>query len=345
MRFVRRWPTIPERSSLTGDIARSCVYDHEAAEIHPLKLREEAAGARWLRGLRVLGSCPVSAPALNLHRETARARPARRVAPRHTCCLSVSSLDLIPVVNGNRDMHQIDRGTALLGVLLFTASAPIASAHNLYVLIGEQSDSTDLVDVIFEHSPWPGEGTYNGPLIERGRTWVVSLEGRTVDLARLEEQRRLGKRFLQTRTEIKGPRAIIHSCQWGVYKGRLDYFHGKYLDVQNARQLDRLAVTEALPLDLVPKIAGGALEVTVIKDGQPLTGGRIWVWSPDGKETRHPVDDRGRYRIEKPLDGTYSFAAMHTDPKPTGEFEGEAYEGVMHGTTVSLRWPLGGHDD
>jgi hypothetical protein len=117
------------------------------------------------------------------------------------------------------------------------------------------------------------------------------------------------------------------------------------LDVKNAEQLDRLAVTEALPLDLVPKIVEGALEVAVIKDGQPVKGGKIWVWSPNGKETQHPVDDRGRFRIDKPLEGTYSFAALHTDPKPTGDFQGEAYEGMMHGTTVSLRLPLAGQDE
>ena len=87
------------------------------------------------------------------------------------------------------------------------------------------------------------------------------------------------------------------------------------------------------------------MEVAVIKDGQPVTGGKIWVWSPDGKESQHPTDDRGRFRIEKPLDGTYSFAALHTDPKPTGDFQGDAYEGIMHGTTVSLRLPLGRQDD
>ena len=242
-------------------------------------------------------------------------------------------------------MYWTDRCAALLsasllGVLLLAASSPIASAHNLYVLVEEQSDSTDLVDVIFEHSPYPGKGTYNAPLIERGKTWVASPDGKTVALATLQEKRRLGKKFLQTQTDLKGPRAIIHSCQWGVYKGRLDYFHGKYLDVKNAEQLDRLAVTKALPLDLVPKLNAGALEVAVIKDGQPVANGKIWIWSPDGKETRQPTDDDGRFRIEKPLQGTYSFAAIHTDPDPDGEFQGESYKGVMHGTTVSLRLPL-----
>jgi hypothetical protein len=114
----------------------------------------------------------------------------------------------------SKAMHWTHRVAVSLGAFLFATSAPLASAHNLYVLIEEQSSSADVVDVIFEHSPYPGKGTYNGPLIERGKTWVTSLDGKTLDLAALKEKRRLGKKFLQTRTEIKGPRAIIHSCQW-----------------------------------------------------------------------------------------------------------------------------------
>lgn len=241
-------------------------------------------------------------------------------------------------------MQWINRGAMFLGLLLFAASTPFASAHNLYVLIEKQSDSADFVDVIFEHSPYPGDGTYNGPLIERGKTWVASLDGKTTSLPKLEEKRRLGKKFLQTQTETEGPRAIIHSCQWGVYKGRLDYFHGKYLDVDNSEQMSRLAVTEALPLDLVPKIDEAGLELAVLKDGQPVANANIWIWSPDGKESRKPADDQGRLRIEKPLEGTYSFAAIHTDPEPEGDFQGESYKGVMHGTTVTFRLPLSGQD-
>lgn len=239
-------------------------------------------------------------------------------------------------------MNWIHRSAVVLSVVFVSAFTSVASAHNLYVLIEEQSDAADWVDVIFEHSPYPGKGTYNQPLIERGQTWVVALDGKTTTLPTLAEKKRLGKKFLQTRTESAGPRAIVHSCKWGVYKGRLDYFHGKYLDVDSPEQLERVAVTEALPLDLVPKIDSSGLEIAVVKDGKPVADGKIWMWSPDGKESQHPTDEKGRFRIEKPLDGTYSFAAIHTDPEPAGEFNGESYKGVMHGTTVSLRLPLGG---
>lgn len=225
-------------------------------------------------------------------------------------------------------------------VIAVGSSRQTASAHNLYVLVEKQPAGADKVDVIFEHSPYPGKGTYNEPLIKRGRTWVVSLDGKTLPLATVKETKRLGKKFLQTQTDSEGPRAVVHSCEWGVYKGRMDYFHGKYLDVENVEQLNRLSVTKELPLDIVAEIEDGALVLGVVKDGKPVAGGKIWVWTPNGKETRHVTDDEGRFRIEKPLQGTYSFAALHVAPKPTGEFQGEAFEGIMHGTTLSLRLPL-----
>ena len=74
---------------------------------------------------------------------------------------------------------------------------------------------------------------------------------------------RLGKKFLQAETTTEGPRAVVHSCKWGVYKGRLDYFYGKYLDVSSVRQFSRLARTPKLPLDISPAIHTGEVKITV----------------------------------------------------------------------------------
>ena len=60
----------------------------------------------------------------------------------------------------------------VLGVAIVTCGT--AQAHNLYVLIEPQKDGPDLVDVIFEHFPYPGKGTYNKPHLDRGKTWVAA---------------------------------------------------------------------------------------------------------------------------------------------------------------------------
>ena len=55
-------------------------------------------------------------------------------------------------------------GVICVAMILFTACRS-ADAHNLFVLIETQPNGQDLVDIIFEHSPYPGKGTYNQPLL------------------------------------------------------------------------------------------------------------------------------------------------------------------------------------
>ncbi len=226
----------------------------------------------------------------------------------------------------------------VLGVTIATCGT--AQAHNLFVLIEPQIEGPDLVDVIFEHFPYPGEGTYNQPHLDRGRTWVQALGAQKKITLELAEQTRLGKKFLQTKTDSQGPRAIVHSCKWGVYKGRLDYFHGKYLDVTSKDEAAKLARTPELPLDLVPSFEGDTLKITVQFNEKPLAKTRVSVWLPGGKETKQTTDEAGAITVSAPKNGTWSFSAVHTLTGPAGEFNGESYKGVMHGTTVSLKLPL-----
>ena len=215
-----------------------------------------------------------------------------------------------------------------------------AQAHNLFVLIEPQKGGPDLVDVIFEHFPYPGKGTYNEPHLLRGKTWVQRLGSQEKISLKLAEQTRLGKKFLQTKTDTRGPRAIVHSCKWGVYKGRLDYFNGKYLDVTSKAEVAQLARTAELSFDLVPSFAGDKLQIKVQFKDKPLAKVRVSIWPPGGKETKQMTNADGVIVVSKPKKGTWSFSAVHTLKGLEGKFDGEAFKGVMHGTTVSLKLPL-----
>ena len=228
--------------------------------------------------------------------------------------------------------------STVFGVAIATCGT--VHAHNLFVLIEPQNDGPDLVDVIFEHFPYPGDGTYNQPHLDRGKTWVQPLGSNEKIELKLAEQTRVGKKFLQTKTDSKRPRAIIHTCEWGVYKGRLDYFHGKYLDVTSKDEAARFARTPELPLDLVPSFDGDILKITVQFKDKPLAKTRVSIWPPGSKETTQTTDEVGVITVSAPKKGTWSFSAVHTLKDPKGEFNGESYKGVMHGTTVSLKLPL-----
>ena len=237
-------------------------------------------------------------------------------------------------------MLRIARMPIIGTLVVLAASCGTANAHNLFVLIERQAEGPDLVDVIFEHSPYPGKGTYNQPHLDRGQTWVQSTGSTKKVALTLTEQTRLGKKFLQGKTETQAPRIIVHSCKWGVYKGRLDYFHGKYIDVSTKDEVARFARTAALPLDLVPSFDGEALKVSVRFQGKPLAGTKVAIWPPGSKETSQTCDANGVITVPNPKKGTWSFSAVHTLKDETGEFNGEEYKGLMHGTTLNLRLPL-----
>jgi hypothetical protein len=151
---------------------------------------------------------------------------------------------------------------------------------------------------------------------------------------------REGKKFLRTEINSDAPGVIVHSCKWGVYHGRLDYFHGKYIHAMTKKSLPRLARSTNLPLDLVPTVESGNVKITVLFEGKPLTETRVWTWSADGKSKQQITDASGTITMETSVPGIYSASTIHILPKPTGEFQGKPYDGVMHGTTCSFHWPL-----
>jgi hypothetical protein len=229
---------------------------------------------------------------------------------------------------------------AIAAFLTVLVTCTPAFAHNIFVLIEDQESGPDMVDVIFEHSPYPGKGVYNQPLLDRGKTWVQKPGSDEATSLTLKEAERLGKKFLQTETTSERPRAVIHSCEWGIYKGRLNYFHGKYLDASSPELLSKMARTPELPLDLVVTASAEGLSVQVIYEDKPLANKKVWVWMPGAKEATKTTDAEGNIALAGMKEGLYCFAAIHRIDGPKGEFEGDAYEGLMHGTTVNLRWPL-----
>ncbi|QDU04461.1 Nickel uptake substrate-specific transmembrane region [Gimesia chilikensis] len=237
-------------------------------------------------------------------------------------------------------MFRLSRILMMCILAISIANGGRAEAHNLFVLIEPQAEGPDLVDIIFEHFPYPGKGTYNQPHLDRGKTWVQPLGSNEKISLNLKEQTRLGKKFLQAKTDTKGPRAIIHTCKWGVYKGRLDYFNGKYLNVSSKEEVADLAKTSELKLDLVPSFDGETVKITVLFNDKPLANTRVTIWAPGSKETNNMTDSNGVITVTKPKSGTWSFSAVHTQKHLSGEFNGESYQGVMHGTTVSLKLPL-----
>jgi hypothetical protein len=90
----------------------------------------------------------------------------------------------------------------------------------------------------------------------------------------------------------------------------------------------------------VPKVQDGKLSVQAVWQGKPRGKVTVHVWPPGGREKRLQADEEGIVTIAKPAKGVYAFSTVVRFPEETGQFQGQAYQGVMHGVTLSMPWPL-----
>lgn len=215
-------------------------------------------------------------------------------------------------------------------------SADIASGHSVFIVVERQIDAPDRIQVIFEHAPYPGKGGYYEPLLERGKTWSEEKSGDESPIE-LSAGERLGKELLLGEADASVPRILVHDCEWGIYRGRMNYFSGKFIDTTKNEELEPFSATPELLLDIVPKYDGDSLELSVRFKGEPVPGARMWIWSPGGKSSEKKTDAEGIVRWEKAEPGTYYFATVHFLRDPEGEYQGESYKGLNYGTTCGFR--------
>lgn len=228
-------------------------------------------------------------------------------------------------------MQTISKFVLLAAVVL----APL-SGHNLWLTAEDGA-----VRIVFEHSMQPGEGNYNDDIASCGKTWVRTSDGKTapVSIAKAGEP---GAAYLSGKTAVtQGPRSVEFSCVFGIYKGRMDYFYGRYLDVANAAEMAKLARAKDLPIDIVPSIAGDTMTFEVVYEGESLANHRVAIIAPDGSESKFRTDAKGKLSYKPTMPGVYGVWSVRLDDEITGEHKGVAYTGNMHATSLTFDWPLG----
>lgn len=158
----------------------------------------------------------------------------------------------------------------------------------------------------------------------------------------LSEVREAGARLLEGSTQTTGARVIEHSCLFGIYRGRLDFFYGKYLDIETSGQLEALGRAPEFLLDIVPRLNQMMLKLNVLWKGESLQSYRFGVVTPAEQEISLQADREGIVTFRPTEPGIYGFWVIRLDDGVAGEYQGEQYSGTMHGSTLSLPWPLQG---
>ena len=222
----------------------------------------------------------------------------------------------------------------VLGILCYVA--PLY-AHNLWVIGDPKKNSDGTIHLYFEHWVGPGDGGYNGPIMERGKTWIRNLQGNSTLIPMKEVSEKDTRYFVGNSGVTSGSYAIDHTSLYGIYHGQLDFFSGRYIELKNADDLAALAKSPHLPVQIVPVFTDKGILLRVMYFSLPYPNAPIWIVKTDGKEENFTADNKGEFLLGPIKSGIYHINTRIVEKEPAGAFEYEAYKGVMHGSTLILR--------
>jgi hypothetical protein len=228
--------------------------------------------------------------------------------------------------------------------LLFTLCAASSHAHNLWIVGDVNNNGDGTVHLYFEHHVGPGDGSYNGPIEKRGKTWVRTPQCKSVPIVMKEISVKDTKYLVGNSGGISAPFAIDHTSLYGIYHGRLDFFHGRYIEATDRESLAALAESPHLPAQIVPEWREKGLLLRVMYFSNPRPRAKLTVIEPGGTEREIVADNKGEVLIPTDKPGKYHISVLVFENEAAGAFEYEAFKGIMHGTTLTIKLPIGKDD-
>ncbi|MBI9073921.1 MAG: hypothetical protein JEZ02_00825 [Desulfatibacillum sp.] len=237
----------------------------------------------------------------------------------------------------------ITRKTATLILLsaLFLAMAPVSShAHNLWIVGDANNNGDGAVNLYFAHFVGPGDGAYNGPIEQRGKTWVVNESGDTASIV-MQSAGENDLKYLSGNTgKTPGSFAVDHASLYGIYHGRLDFFYGRYIEAKSLKDLETLSESQHLPFQIMPQWRDGRLLLKLQYFSKPLARTKLaWV-KADGTEEKFMTDSKGEVLFTPGEAGKYHFSSLAFENEAAGAFEYKAFKGIMYATTLTIKLPV-----
>jgi hypothetical protein len=224
--------------------------------------------------------------------------------------------------------------------LIFVSYAVTSHAHNLWVVGNANNNGDGTVHLYFEHFVGPGDGAYNGPIKERGRTWFRAPDAKSRPVDMREVAVKDTKYLVGNTGPTTGSFAVDHTTLWGIYHGRLDFFHGRYIEATDTKGLGALAESPHLPVQIVPEWTEKGLLLRVMYFSNPRPRADLWVVKSDGTEESFTADNKGEFLLGPVAPGVYHINTRVNEKEAAGAFENEAYKGIIHGSTLTINLPV-----
>jgi hypothetical protein len=226
------------------------------------------------------------------------------------------------------------------------ACASTASAHYLWLSIDKDSGDHGTMNLYFEEGPWPRDGQYLGPFMERGKAWLrLASEPKSSEIELAEQKNeKKNQRWLNSALQKGGPRAVESYGKWGVYRyGKTDillHYYAKYIDVPTANHVAAVGTSDNLKLDVRPTWSDGELTLQVDWGGTPAVGRTIYVRGPAGFKQNLKTDSEGVAKLQPDKEGRY-FMRTYVEEDRAGKDGGKEYQKIRHHSSLTINLPFG----
>ena len=212
-------------------------------------------------------------------------------------------------------------------------------AHNLWIIGDANKNGDGTVHLYFAHNVGPSDGNYIEPIAKRGKTWLQTINAEPNQIKLNDEVTENGLKYLKGDIgEIKPPFSLDHSSLYGIYHGRLDFFYGRYIQVNKAEELSGLAESPHMPFQIVPVGIENGLLLRVMFFSNPYPRSEVTLLSSDGTEKQFKTNQKGEVLIPINKIGTYHLCAYAFEHDAAGAFEYEAFKGIMYGSTLTINF-------
>ena len=223
-------------------------------------------------------------------------------------------------------------------LLLLALLATPASAHFIWLMTETNSTGKQVPHLCFGEMAEPGEAE----LLDKVAHAKLRLHmpGNVAQELRLSKQSKdeVGSWFADV--DAQGG-ALVAKCEYGVIsrggKTMLLNYYAKRLEA-NPKSLKAFARADSLPLDIVPSVSAGKVELTVLWQGKPAAASEVVIASPAGGEEKLKTDDVGKLTFTTTKPGVYAIRAKWVNAT-TGEKDGQKYDSESHYCTLTLAIP------
>ncbi len=220
--------------------------------------------------------------------------------------------------------------------LLLSVICSTTQAHYLWVSVTTANNESQ-ANVVFEESPFGGDGFYLGPIIKRGNTWVRQADSGKVIPLKMEEAKLDKERWVTATLPNQKFQTVESYVKWGVYKyGKtfaLLHYYSKF--VANGESEKAIELSDQLDLDYKLKFEEGNVKVGLFWKGKPVAGNSIRIGGPRFFQDIK-TDKTGWATFHSKRAGQYRLRSIKIEANQAGEFEEKKHDHIRRCATLVI---------